>query len=296
MKIKEVEELIITNGFSEELFEEFKLSLRRVPAVLRCQHCYLTADKLRMAKTDEIQKKKYDISSLKRIYVSGSILDDKTYRVAHDLFIKQEIYNVYGLSEAGPRVTAQRYGCCKENSVGKPVKGVEIAIVDEQGHVVQNGEKGIIHVNTPSSFNGYIQGKIKNKSLYRDWLNTGDIGYIDEFKEVHIVGRVDDMIIINAHKVYPSEIEHQIKSYSDIRECVVTSITFSNIDYLCCLYVSDGLIRDDIKRSLSLVLMKYEIPEFFVKSDKLPRTQNGKISLPDVKKIALMECEKIKKK
>lgn len=58
MKIKEVEELIITNGFSEELFEEFKFSLRRVPAVLRCQHCYLTADKLRVAKTDEIQKKK----------------------------------------------------------------------------------------------------------------------------------------------------------------------------------------------------------------------------------------------
>ena len=58
MKIAEVEKLIETNGLSEELFEEFKLSLKRVPALMRCQHCYITAYHLRMSKADKNQRKK----------------------------------------------------------------------------------------------------------------------------------------------------------------------------------------------------------------------------------------------
>jgi tetratricopeptide (TPR) repeat protein len=58
LKIAEVEKLIETNGLSEELFEEFKLSLKRVPALLRCQHCYITAYHLRTSKTNEEQREK----------------------------------------------------------------------------------------------------------------------------------------------------------------------------------------------------------------------------------------------
>ncbi len=58
MKIAEVEQLIATNGLSEELFEELKLSLKRVPALLRCQHCYITAYHLRTSEADEERRKK----------------------------------------------------------------------------------------------------------------------------------------------------------------------------------------------------------------------------------------------
>ena len=81
---------------------------------------------------DEYKRSKYGLSYLKTIYVSGSILNNKVYDKAQTVFSNVAIYNVYGLSEAGPRVAAQRFDCCKSNSVGKAIAGVEIKIVDEQ--------------------------------------------------------------------------------------------------------------------------------------------------------------------
>lgn len=127
---------------------------------------------------DEAGRKNYDISSLKRIYVSGAILNDKVYEKAQRILKGISVFNVYGLSEASPRVTAQTPECCKSNSVGKPIKGVEVIIVDESGVPVPNEIRGIIHVRTPSLFSGYIVGKEKHASLYHGWLNTGDICYV----------------------------------------------------------------------------------------------------------------------
>lgn len=240
---------------------------------------------------NECQNRTYDLSTLKKIYVSGSILSDKTYAIAHEVFNKQKIYNVYGLSEVGPRVTAQRDDCCKGNSVGKAIKGVDIVIVTESGNIAANSEFGIVHVNSPSRFNGYIQGELKHKSLYQDWLNTGDIGYFDEYDELHIVGRIDDMLIIGVHKVYPSEVERHIYAVSAIQECVVTMVNYRDEDTLCCLYVSDEKIREDIKNILGTVLTKHEIPKLFVKTNAIPKTCNGKVSLNDVKEAILRELK-----
>lgn len=239
----------------------------------------------------EYESRNYDLSILKKIYVSGAILNDKTYETAHKVFRNQEIYNVYGLSEAGPRVTAQRRDCSKGNSVGKAIKGVELIIVDESGNVVPNGERGIVHINTPSRFNGYIQGEAKHKSLYQDWLNTGDIGHLDEHNELHIIGRIDDMIVIGAHKIYPTEVERRIQLAADVSECVVAMVNFKGEDVLCCLYVSDKKIRADIKSILGASLMKYEIPKLFVRADAIPKTRNGKISSKDVNETIKRELE-----
>lgn len=239
----------------------------------------------------EYENRNYDLSKLKKIYVSGALLNDKTYETAHKVFRNQEIYNVYGLSEAGPRVTAQRRDCSKGNSVGKAIKGVELVVVDESGNIVPNGERGIIHVNTLSRFNGYIQGELKHKSLYQDWLNTGDIGYLDEHNELHVIGRIDDMIVIGAHKIYPAEVERRIQLAANVYECVVTMVNFKDEDVLCCLYVSDEEMRADIKSILGASLMKYEIPKLFVRTDAIPKTQNGKISSKDVKETIKRELE-----
>lgn len=104
--------------------------------------------------TEEYEKRPYELSSLKTIYCSGEILNDKVYANAHKVLDGIEIFNVYGLSEAGPRVTAQTKDCCKSNSVGKPINGVNMAIVNEKGCLVKRGERGVVHVNTPSRYCG----------------------------------------------------------------------------------------------------------------------------------------------
>ena len=231
---------------------------------------------------NEYERSQYDISSLKTIYVSGSILNDMVYEKAHAVFSYIQIYNVYGLSEAGPRVTAQRVDCSKSNSVGKPIKDVEIKIVNEQGSIVTSGEYGIIHVNTPSLFNGYIVGNNKHISLYEGWHNTGDVGYIDINGELHIINRFDDVIIIDSHKVYPSEVEKKIVEQSDVKECAVAKVELNGNEFIGCLYVSEKEIGRDIKEKLKSKLPAYEIPRFFLRCNALPRTKNGKISTREV--------------
>lgn len=234
---------------------------------------------------EEQEKKKYDLSSLKKIYCSGSILNDRVYAKAHKVFDEIGVYNVYGLSEAGPRVTAQTADCCKGNSVGKPIKGVDIVIVDEKGDPVRQGERGIIYVNTPSRFSGYISGKRKYPFHYRDWLNTEDVGFIDGYGELHIVGRIDDVIIIDAHKVYPLDVERLILEDGQISSCVVCGCVVDGIPMIGCLYVSDSDCTLELVHRLKKTLMQYEIPKRFVRVNSIPRNPNGKVNRCEVGRL-----------
>ncbi len=237
---------------------------------------------------DSYNLSKFNLSTLKTIYVSGSILNDKVYTKAHESFSDISIYNVYGLSEAGPRVTAQTENSCKSNSVGKPIKGVQIQIVDEQGKPLPRGDRGVLYVSTQSQFNGYIVGLQKNPSLYKTWLNTGDIGYVDKDGELHIVGRVDDVIIIDSHKIYPSEIENILMDQTTVKECSIVKINIDSYECLGCVYV--GTIENvlEMKKILRKKLMSYEIPRFLVQCDHLPKNTNGKVIVSEVQDYLAM--------
>lgn len=241
----------------------------------------------------EYNLKPYPLRTLKTIYVSGSILYDKVYMNAHQTFKNIAIYNVYGLSETGPRITAQRKDCCESNSVGKAIQGINIAIVDENGTQVSDGNRGIVHVNTSSRFIGYISGQEKFTSLYNGWLNTGDVGYIDSNGELHIVNRIDDVIILDAHKIYPVEIEKAILDSTEISDCVVVKANCKNGDFIACLYVGDDILGQTIRHVLKSKLPAYEIPQRFIRCDTIPRTLNGKISKVDIKSkiISVIEME-----
>ena len=232
----------------------------------------------------EHMKKRYDDLTLKKIYVSGSVLDDQTYELAHEAFDKIPIYNVYGLSELAPRVTAQTESCCKSNSVGKPIHGVEIAIVNENGETVSVGIRGIIHVNSPSVFDGYVSGDLKYKSLYRGWLNTGDTGYIDEHGELHVCARIDDVMIINSHKIYPIDVENAICTVAGVSECAVSKIVYRGMETIGCLYTGEASIKD-ITANIKSRLASYEIPKRFIRVDSLPKSANGKLLRNEVRKI-----------
>lgn len=226
---------------------------------------------------DEYSSGKYVLHTLRIIYVSGSILNDKIYTAAHTAFKGIAIYNVYGLSEAGPRVTAQRADCCKSNSVGKPIMGVEIQIVDDEGNLLKQGERGIIHVNTPSRFDGYITGNEKNHSLYKVYLNTGDIGYIDNNDELHIVDRIDDVIVINSYKIYPSEVEKIVLRHPNVVDCIVF---ISNTNSIMCKYTMNMDFNIDVELSklCKLNLPLYETPSKFIRVEEIARSINGKLS------------------
>lgn len=226
---------------------------------------------------NEVKRKFYDVSCLQKVYVSGAILNDAIYEKAKNALTDISVFNVYGLSETAPRVTTQTLDCCKSNSVGKPIKGVEIVITDENGKVVPNGERGIIHVKTPSMFSGYVTGTQKHISLYQDWLNTGDIGFWDEFGELHVVGRVDDVIICDAHKIYPSDVENLILEDPSIFDCVVSQCTVNDMETIGCMYVSNRECTTEIIHRIKDRLAKYEIPKRYLRTEVIPHNSRGKV-------------------
>lgn len=226
---------------------------------------------------DEAKRKFYDVSCLQKVYVSGAILNDAIYEKSKNVLTDISVFNVYGLSETAPRVTAQTSACCKSNSVGKPIKGVEVTITNESGAPVSNGERGIIHVKTPSMFSGYVIGDKKHSSLYQGWLNTGDIGFWDKFGELHVVGRVDDVIICDAHKIYPTDVEKLILENPSISDCAISRCTVNGMEMIGCLYVSNRDCTTEIIHSIKDRLAQYEIPKKYLKTEAIPHNNRGKV-------------------
>lgn len=256
---------IVPPRYVFEKIEKFKISIICINPTLLTLY------------VEEQLSKRHSIDSLKKIYVSGSTLSNSLYWKAHSCFNRIKLYNAYGLSEAGPRVSVQRENCCKNNSVGKPIDGVDVKIIDELGHTVLNESIGVIHVKTKSMFSGYIVGEAKNKSLYENWLNTGDVGYFDRDGELHVLNRIDDMIVINSQKIYPSEIEEKISLlFSTVLECAVVKVKINDKEVLACAYnCSDETELEPYM--LVNHLMTHEIPKIFVKCLELPKTATGKV-------------------
>ena len=102
---------------------------------------------------------------------------------------------------------------------------------------------------------------------------------------MHIVDRVDNVIIIDAHKLYPSDIENRILKNEHVYECAVVQANHKNKGVLCCLYVGDVMSGNDIQRQLQQELISYEIPKLFFRMDELPKNNNGKRDTVKIKNL-----------
>ena len=235
---------------------------------------------------DELINTKTRFTHLRCVYASGSILNNVDRLKAIKAFEGVSIYNAYGLTEAGPRVSAQIPGFDHDNSVGKPISGVDVLIIDEQGNTCAPSEKGVIHVKTESIFSGYVKGTAKLQSLYNDWFNTGDIGYMDENGELYVVGRMDDLVNVHGHKVYLCDIEKIIREYESIKDCaVICENDKSNDPVIICfyeLYDNDNFDLDLVIKHCKKYLSQYEVPKRWTYVESMPKTLNNKISKSDI--------------
>lgn len=215
-----------------------------------------------------------DIGKLRKIYCSGARISKEELGNAREKLKGMQIFNSYGLTEAGPRVCCQELSC-HNNSVGKPIAGVSVKVLDKKGKSVENGKIGEIYVKTDSVFLGYL-----NEENYQDeWLPTKDIGYWDDRGELYVIGRIDDVMQINAHNIYPEVIEETICRNTNINECLVYKDVsdYSGKEQLLCLYVAPSLLRaKDIRNVLKDFLVDYEIPTCFYMVENIKYNENGK--------------------
>lgn len=230
--------------------------------------------------------KGYDVSSIRLLYTSGAVADRGLLREAEAVFDHARILNVYGLTEAGPRVTAQRGedSTQKYGSVGKPILGVKVNIRTEDGRICRPNETGIVFVATRSVMEGYWNDiEATREKLVDGWIKTGDLGYLDEDGDLFILGRADEVIIRGAHNIDPYRIENTIRKLSEINDCVVFGVPDRiHGNRIICLYRkmenAKQISREEIVACCNKYLAPFEIPQDIYEVDSIPTSALGKVS------------------
>lgn len=220
---------------------------------------------------------------LEKLIVSGEPLQPKAAQKIRRAFTETQIYSVYGLTEAGPRVSYLEPDKFDEleGSVGLPLKHVEIKVVNENSREVASGQRGIVWVKSSSLMKGYYKDDaLTNRVLNQGWLNTGDIGYKDKKGYLYICGRADDMIIKAGMNIYPKEIESLTDSIPVIQKTFVYGFeTAIGQEIGMEIILKEDyrhIKKKDVMRLLSEVLAEYQMPAQLRIVEQFQTTLSGK--------------------
>ena len=165
--------------------------------------------------------------TLTRVITGASAMSPAERQDVRDLFPNAALYDIYGQTEAGPGISVlgPQDFLSRPGSVGKPMPGVRVVIVDEGGRELPPGSIGEITCRGANIMQGYFRNEAATKEvLVRGSLHTGDMGFIDEEGFLYIVGRKKDIIISGGINVYPPEIENVLRQHPGIADCAVFGV------------------------------------------------------------------------
>ncbi|MHB8691275.1 MAG: class I adenylate-forming enzyme family protein [Solirubrobacteraceae bacterium] len=223
-------------------------------------------------------------SSLRYVICGAAPLSVELLRAFEDRF-RIRILEGFGMTETGCIASINPYyGDRKVGSIGLPIRGQEMKIVDQEtGETAGPGSYGEIVMRGSNIMLGYLHNPEATADTIRDgWLHSGDIGYMDEDGYFFIVDRTKDMIIRGGENIYPREIEEVIYEHSAVLECAVIGIPdeVRGEEILAVVVAKDGetIDADELGAFIAERLAKYKLPKQVVLRDELPKTPTGKIS------------------
>ena len=221
---------------------------------------------------------------LRLIVSSGERMTKENAAAIRRSFPEARIMNVYGLTEASPRVAylpPELFDSCPE-FVGFPLHSVAAKIVDGGNAEVPRGTDGELILRGPSIMSGYYRAPDATCNALKDgWLHTGDIAYIDKDGKISIRGRKDDMIILAGMNIYPHEIESALCEDERITEVLAYSARDkAGHRHIAVRVVADGLTKENIFEICRKRLPAYEQPTMVELADRLPRNASGKLFRP----------------
>lgn len=188
----------------------------------------------------------------------------------------------YGLTECSPVVaggihTQQTF----VPAVGVPLPSTELRIVDETGNPLPIGEVGEIQIRGDQVMKGYWKQEAETKAILSadGWLNSGDIGRMDEQGIFYIEDRKKDMILVSGFNVFPSEVEEVATLHPKIVEAAAVGVPDSVAgERVKLVVVTNGSVTvDEIKKHCRQHLTGYKIPKIIEFRDELPKTNVGKV-------------------
>ena len=187
----------------------------------------------------------------------------------------------YGLSETSPVLSCNPLdGTHKRGSIGLPTPSTEMAIFDEEGNQVAQGEVGEICARGPQVMSGYLN-KDNSQVFFADgWFRTGDMGMMDEEGFFKIVDRKKDMINVSGFNVYPNEIENVIANHSKVLELAAIGVPDAKSTEAVKVFIvkSDpSLTKEEIDSYCDENLTGYKRPKYIEFRNELPKSNVGKI-------------------
>ncbi len=227
-----------------------------------------------------------DLGSLRGCNSTGEALEAATWREFRDR-VGCDIWEHYGLSEMqmvmgqGPRLPV------RPGSVGVPMPGTEVAVLDDDGNRLGDGETGhlVIASGNPGFFLGYHRDPEKTCEVMRDgWYRTGDLGWRDDDGYHWIAGRSDDCFKSRGILISPYEVENALRQYPGVAEACVLALPDGEIGNriraVCVLSGGRAATRElaeDIRRHVRGRIAPYKTPHVVEFADALPKSPVGKV-------------------
>jgi propionyl-CoA synthetase len=242
---------------------------------------------------DYIQK--YDLSSLKRLYLAGERLDPATYS-----WLKEKtqlpVIDHWWQTETGWAIAGIPVGIenkpTKAGSAGLPTPGFQVEILDSLGKKVANNETGNIAIKLPlppgclpTIWQNPERFKMGYLNTFTGYYITGDGGYVDDDGYLFIMGRTDDVINVAGHRLSTGEMEEIVSSHPDVAECAVFGIhdELKGQVPLALVITKNGLsidkiqlqatLKENIRAKIGAIASLKQV----LIVERLPKTRSGKI-------------------
>jgi long-chain acyl-CoA synthetase len=190
----------------------------------------------------------------------------------------------YGLTEASPVVTTSVFDePARPRSVGRPLPGVDVRLVDEEGEDSLLGDRGEVWVRGDNVFPGYWEDPdATRRALTADgWLRTGDIGVIGEDGDLYLVDRAKDLIIVSGFNVYPAEVEAVLGSHPSVVDVAVVGVPNAQTGEAVMAYVvmrkGNDATSADLVAWCATSVARYKCPTEIRFVDEIPHGVAGKL-------------------
>jgi long-chain acyl-CoA synthetase len=270
-------DMTIMTGFDAEEFLRI-VQERRVTIVQMVPTMFV-----RLLALPEEVRRSYDTSSLRWIVHAAAPCPPEVKRAMIE-WLGPIVAEYYGSTETGPVVycTSEEW-LAHPGTVGRPIAGAQVKVVDEDGRELAAGESGEVFVWLDVWPNFTYEGDSeKRRAIERDGLvSCGDVGYLDADGFLYLNDRRSDMVISGGVNIYPAEIEAHLLSLEGVRDCAVFGIPDDEFGEALAAHVEvdDGalLTAEQVRSHIRTGLAGYKTPRVVEFTDALPREDSGKI-------------------
>ncbi len=238
---------------------------------------------------------RYDLSRLRHCTAAGELLNESVFH-AWKAATGLNIYEGFGQTETTLQVATLPCMTPKPGSIGKPVPGWDVRVINEEGEVCPTGEEGELCIRVAEShhcglFTGYLdEPELTKKAMHGGWYHTGDKAWVDVDGYYWFLGRVDDLIKTSGYRVGPFEVESALVSHDAVIEAAVTGVpdpvrgqAVKATVVLAAGFAPSDALTKELQEHVKNVTAPYKYPRIIEYVAELPKTISGKIKRAEIR-------------